>query len=341
MGQIISNKSTTQEENSVTSNSEAAIVAANITDEAAEATATEPTTTEQTAVQSNEQVTKQFTGNLLYEEILGFIPGTLRSKQDLRYVFAKFKKEYKHFSFTNEDILEELKKIDLLKYLALLQISKPNKSIDVMFKTQDATDFFAAQHIEIRGKLLSFIRKTKRILKVAVKRVHSEITNDLLLSELDRYIENASSVRNSDRHYNGTTFYDDTKQVFVTHLTRHIPRSLKTGKRWCLVFYKDQPMPPRRTSRVSTIVETPPSEGPSTQMELVEPGQDTSTNNMSYTYSEDSETSQRTVVDEPIPEASLTSKRVRKPEEEGKDNTEHNKRKKMLTLQNWTALSNS
>ena len=341
MGQIISNKTTTQEENSVTSNSEAAIVAANITDEAAEATATEPTTTEQTAVQSNEQVTKQFTGNLLYEEILGFIPGTLRSKQDPRYVFAKFKKEYKHFNFTNKDILEELKKIDLLKYLALLQISKPNKSIDVMFKTQDATDFFAAQHTEIRGKLLSFIRKTKRILKVVVKGVHSEITNDLLLSELDRYIENASSVRNSDRHYNGTTFYDDTKQVFVTHLTRHIPRSLKTGKRWCLVFYKDQPMPPRRTSRVSTIVETPPSEGPSTQMELVEPGQDTSTNNMSYTYSEDSETSQRTVVDEPIPEASLTSKRVRKPEEEGKDNTEHNKRKKMLTLQNWTALSNS
>ena len=141
MGQIISNKTTTQEENSVMSNSEAAIVAANITDEAAEATATEPTTTEQTAVQSNEQVTKQFTGNLLYEEILGFIPGTLRSKQDPSYVFAKFKKEYKHFNFTNEDILEELKKIDLLKYLALLQISKPNKSIDVMFKIQDATDF--------------------------------------------------------------------------------------------------------------------------------------------------------------------------------------------------------
>lgn len=337
MGQIISNKTTTQEENSVMSNSEAA----NITDEAAEATATEPTTTEQTAVQSNEQVTKQFTGNLLYEEILGFIPGTLRSKQDPRYVFAKFKKEYKHFNFMNEDILEELKKIDLLKYLALLQISEPNKSIEVVFKTQDATDFFAAQHVEIRGKLLSFIRKTKRILNVAVKGVHSEITNDLLLSELDRYIEHASSVRNSDRHYNGATFYDGTKQVFVTHLTRHIPRSLKTGKRWCLVFYKDQPMPPRRTSCVSTIVETPPSEGPSTQMELVEPEQDTSNNKMSYANSEDSETSQRTVVDEPIPEASLTSKRVRKPEEEGKDNTEHKKRKKMLTLQNSTALSNS
>ena len=56
-----------------------------------------------------EQV-KKFHSNLLYEEYLGFIPGTLRGKEDPRYVFAKFDKQYKNFDFTNEDFLEILKK---------------------------------------------------------------------------------------------------------------------------------------------------------------------------------------------------------------------------------------
>ena len=154
----------------------------------------------------------------------------------------------------------------------MFQISKPNKSIDIIFQTEDAADFFINQHIEIRGKPLPFIRKAKRILKVVIKGVHPEMSNDLLLSELYDYIDHTSSIRNSDRQYNGTTLYDGTKQVFVTHLTRHIPRSIKIGNRWCLVFYKDQPVPPRRPPRVSTIVETPASEEPPHNMELEAPG---------------------------------------------------------------------
>ena len=215
----------------------------------------------------------EFNGNLLYEESLGFIPVAHGGSHDPRYIFAKFKKDYKDFDFTDEDILEYLEEINLIKYLRILQIWKPNKSIDMMFKTEDTADFFFDQHMEVRGKPLPFVRKAKRVLKVVVKGVHPEMLSDLLLSELSDYIEDVSSVRNSDRQYHGMTFYDGTKQIFVTHLTRHIPRSLKIGNRWCLVFHKDQPMSPRRLRHVSMIVETPPSEELPSQMELEVPGQ--------------------------------------------------------------------
>ena len=122
-----------------------------------------------TDTQAAEQPTKdpelkqQFNGNLLYEESLGSVPGAHGGSHNPRFVFAKFKKDYKEFDFTNEDILEKLEEMDLLKYLRLLQISKPNKSIDIMFKTEDAADFFVNQHMEVREKPLSFVRKAKRV----------------------------------------------------------------------------------------------------------------------------------------------------------------------------------
>ena len=70
------------------------------------------------------QVKNSFCAKLLYEQNLGFIPNSLSSRQDPRYVFSKFKKDYNNFDFTNEDILHKLELLDLLKYLTLLQISK-------------------------------------------------------------------------------------------------------------------------------------------------------------------------------------------------------------------------
>ena len=163
------------------------------------------------------------------------------------------------------------------------------------------------------------------------------MTNDELHSELCGYVEHLHSISHVDIHYNRMTFYDGTRLVFVTHLTRHvfvthltehIPRFLKIGNRWCLVFYKDQSAPPRRPLRVSTIVETPHSEEPPAQMELEEPGQGTSANKMSDVNSVKSETFQRPVVDKSMPEASLISKRVRKPEEEGKENVGNKKKER-------------
>ena len=134
------------------------------------------------------------------------------------------------------------------------------------------------------------------------------------------YVEHASSVKNTDRHYNGLTFYDGTKQVFVTDLTRHIPRSMKNGNRWCLVFYKDQPLPDRRPPQpTQAAVEAPSSEESNTHMELEEPGQGNSADKLSEATSETSEASLRIVVDEPMPEASQTSKTVTQPNENGKE----------------------
>ena len=45
-------------------------------------------------------------------------------------------------------------------------------------------DFFVGQHVKIWGKPMPFIRKAKNILKVVVKEVHPEMSNDLLMSEL-------------------------------------------------------------------------------------------------------------------------------------------------------------
>ena len=123
------------------------------------------------------------------------------------------------------------------------------------------------------------------------------------------------------------TFYDGTRQIFVTHLARHIPRSLKIGNRWCLVFYKDQPAPPRRPPRVPTIVETPVSEELPPQMELETLEQGASVGE-SDANSEHSEDSWKIVTDEPMPEVSLTSKRVREPEETGKNDEKIEKKKK-------------
>ena len=101
------------------------------------------------------------TKNLLYEECLGFIPNSMKGRQDPRYVYAKFYKQYKDFDYTNEDFLTIIEEMGLLQQLQILQISKPNKSIDVFFRTEDAADMFVKQHVTIRGKPIPFIRKAK------------------------------------------------------------------------------------------------------------------------------------------------------------------------------------
>ena len=57
------------------------------------ATIVEAAKPEKTKTNADMQVTN-YNCNLLYEESLGFIPGTLRGRQDPKYVFAKFPKQY-------------------------------------------------------------------------------------------------------------------------------------------------------------------------------------------------------------------------------------------------------
>ena len=201
--------------------------------------------------------------------------------------------------------------------MQVLQISKPNKSIDVLFRTEDAADIFVKKHIEIRGKPIPFIRKAKRILRVTVKGVHPEISYDMLLYELEQYIDHCSSIKHNEIHHRGMTFWDGTRQVFVTHLARHIPRSIKIGHRWCLVFYRGQPDHPGRPSQHTPVIKvTPPTDALSDPMDVGERGPGTSAiDELSEATSEESGTSLQKAVDEAMPEAAHTSKRVRESEE--------------------------
>ena len=94
------------------------------------ATSTDERNKENTNTTKNE-VANAPRRNLLYEECLGFIPNTLKSRQDPRYVYAKLFKQYKEFF--NEDFFNILEDMGLLPQLQIFQISKPNKSIDMFF----------------------------------------------------------------------------------------------------------------------------------------------------------------------------------------------------------------
>ena len=132
----------------------------------------------------------------------------------------------------------------------------------MFFRTEDAADIFVKKHIEIRGKPIPFIRKAKRILRVTV-------IDDMLLYELEPFVEHCSSVIHNEIHHHGTTFRDGTRQVFVTHLARHIPRSIKIGHRWCLVFYRGQPDLFERPAQQTPVIQvTPPTEALSNPMDV-------------------------------------------------------------------------
>ena len=138
--------------------------------------------------QGNNETGNTARKNLLYEECLGFIPNTLKGRQDPRYVYAKFFKQYKDFDYTNEDFLKIIEEMGLLPQLQILQILKPNR-----VSTFSSGRKKLQKHITIRGKPIPFIRKAKRILWVTVKGVHPEVSDDMLLYELEPFIEHGSS----------------------------------------------------------------------------------------------------------------------------------------------------
>ena len=269
-------------------------------------------TEDNTNLQENQEANQIKRRNLLYEECLGFIPNSMKGRQDPRYVYAKFFKQYKDFDYTNEDFLNIIEELDLLQQLQILQISNPNKSIDVFFRTEDAADMFVKHHISIRGKPIPFIRKAKRIWRVTVKGVHPEVSNDMLLYELEPFIEHCSSIKHNEVHHRGTTFRDGAREVFVTHLARHIPKSIKIGHRWCLVFYRGQPELPGRSAKQPPVAQiTPATEAPCEPMDVGEAGQGASAiNELSEATSEESGTLLQIVVDEPMPEASQEGQRI-------------------------------
>ena len=83
------------------------------------------------------------------------------------------------------------------------------------------------------------------------------------------------------------------------------------------MFYRGQPDQRGRPAQQTPVITiTPPAEELSDPMDVGEPGPGTSAiDKLSEVTSEESGTSLMIVVNEPMPEASHTSKRVREPEE--------------------------
>ena len=164
----------------------------------------------------------------------------------------------------------------------------------------------------------------------------------MLLYELEPCIEHCSSIKHNEIDRGGTTFRDGTRQVFVTHLARHIPRSIKIGSGWCLVFYRDQPdLLGRLAQQTPIITITPPAEELPDPMDIGKPGPGTSAaDELSEATSADSGTSLQIVVDEPMPEASHMSKRVREPEESEPPNekSSEKKRKNIRQMKNMRVV---
>ena len=107
---------------------------------------------------------------------------------------------------------------------------------------------------------------------------------------------------------------------------------MKIGNTWCLVFYRGHPdLLGRPAQQTPDITITPPTEERPHLMDVGEPGLGTSAiDELFEATSEESGTSLQLVVDEPMPEASHTSKRVREPEgseQPDKKNTEKKRKK--------------
>ena len=58
-----------------------------------------------------------------------------------------------------------------------LQISKPNKSIDVYFRTEDPAEFFINKHVEIMGNQYPLF------IRVTIKGIHPDLTDNELRAD--------------------------------------------------------------------------------------------------------------------------------------------------------------
>ena len=91
-------------------------------------------TEENTNLRKNQEANQIKRRNLLYEECLGFIPNSMKGRQDPRYVYAKFFKEYKDFDFTNEDFLNVIEEMGLLQQLRYYKFPNRIKVLTFSFE---------------------------------------------------------------------------------------------------------------------------------------------------------------------------------------------------------------
>ena len=170
--------------------------------------------------------------NLLYSEDLGFLP----MRKDPRYTFYRHPKQQK-FDVKNEDILQTIEEAKLLEHLELLQISRPNKSIEVRFDSEKTAQPFVDCEISMNSDSFAFRSNAQRRLRLSIHGVHPTIPDAALEYELSPYFGGVLDVRRDTKQYKNKVYETGTRTFYCDKLFKHIPGPCWLFNRWSLVHY--------------------------------------------------------------------------------------------------------
>ena len=160
--------------------------------------------------------------NLLYKEYLGFVP----MRQDPRYVFYRQDKS-KKFDIKNEDVFHCLEQLNLLEHLELLQVSRPNKSVETRFDTEHAAQDFLTCDITIRGSKVAFRCNAFRRLRVSIHGVHPNVSHAALEYEMQNHFGGVIDIRKDISSYKEKRYGTGSRSFIITELYERIPRSYR------------------------------------------------------------------------------------------------------------------
>ena len=145
-------------------------------------------------------------------------------RQDPRYVFYQQDKP-KKFDIKNEDVFHCLEQLNLLEHLELLQVSRPNKSVETRLDTEHAAQDFLTYDITIRGSKVAFRCNAFRRLRVSIHGVHPNVSDAVLEYEVQNHFGVVIDIRKGISSYKEKRYETGSRSFIITELYERIPRS--------------------------------------------------------------------------------------------------------------------
>ena len=107
----------------------------------------------------------------------------------------------KKFNVKNQDVLHALEQIHLLESLELLQVRQSNKSVEIRFDSEQASQEFPTYDITIRGSKVVFRCNVFRRLRVSIHGVHPNVSDAALEYEMQNHFGGVIDVRKDTSSY--------------------------------------------------------------------------------------------------------------------------------------------
>ena len=107
----------------------------------------------------------------------------------------------KKFNVKNQDVLHALEQIHLLESLELLQVRQSNKSVEIRFDSEQASQEFPTYDITIRGSKVVFRCNVFRWLRVSIHGVHPNASDAALEYEMQNHFGGVIDVRKDTSSY--------------------------------------------------------------------------------------------------------------------------------------------